>query len=254
MFSCTRGLLALVGGGILSAAVVLAVRSMLPKVGGLHEDPHVVVAGYAAALSIVYGVLLAFTVVVVWEQMNKTRRLVEDEANRLADLWRLVSRFDGQPADQLREGLRQYALITRAEWQNEIAGDDDRDPAGASLATFWQALIATGPRTRGEQIVHGHVLKQFEEFSRVRSERRLSDSERLHPVMWLLLVAGAVATIGSMFFFTVQEVWIQGMLSALVGGVLGFTMFVIHDLDDPFDGVWYVGPAPIERAVGLAAS
>jgi hypothetical protein len=86
----------------------------------------------------------------------------------------------------------------------------------------------------------------------VRSERRLADSERLHPVMWVLLLVGAVATIGSMFFFALEAIWVQGLLSALVGGVLGFTLFIIHDLDDPFDGVWSVGPEPIVRATGSA--
>ena len=83
----------------------------------------------------------------------------------------------------------------------------------------------------------------------MRSQRRVADSERLHPVMWVLLIVGAVATIGSMYFFEVEATWLHGLLSALVGGVLGLTLFVIYDLDDPFDGVWFVGPDPIVRAV-----
>jgi hypothetical protein len=242
MLKGTRGgVLVLAVGMVIAAVTALLVRAALPEIHQLHEDPHVVVAGYAAGLSIIYGVLLAFTVVVVWEQLNKTRRLVEDEANRVADLWRLVGRFEGQVADQLRAALRQYGLTTRAEWEQ-------------ALNSFWRSLVAVTPRSRGEQIVHGHTLTQFEEFNRVRAERRLSDSERLHPVMWMLLIVGAVATVGSMMFFTLETMLLQALLSAAVGGVLGFILFIIHDLDDPFDGVWSIGPDPIEQAVGIRAA
>ena len=52
------GLVAVAAGIVVSALALIVARVTLPEVGGHHPDTHVVVAGYAAGLSIVYAVLL----------------------------------------------------------------------------------------------------------------------------------------------------------------------------------------------------
>lgn len=244
------GIMVWLGGMLLAAVGLMVLRQILPKVAGLHEDMHVVVAGYSAGLSIIYGVLLAFTVVVVWEQLNHTRRLIEEEGARIEALWRVVGRFEEQTAASLRADLRAYAESTATGWRHELdARSGDTDPAGSVLLRLWRSLVAVTPRSAGEETVHGYALEQFEELNRVRSKRRGADHERLHPVMWTLLVVGGMATTSSMFFFRIDSVAVHAVLSALLGGGLGFILFLIHDLDDPFDGVWRLDAAPIERAV-----
>jgi hypothetical protein len=79
--------LLVVGLPVLLAVVgLLLVRSRVPHP---RLQPHHDVAGYIySGLAVLYAVLLAFFVVMVWEQFNTTNIRVHKEADELSNLFR----------------------------------------------------------------------------------------------------------------------------------------------------------------------
>src|SRR5262245_61855113 len=77
----------------------------------LRKANNEVAGGYLQTVGTIYAVLLAFVVFEVWSQHNEAWRLIEREANELADLVR-IARSLGEP---LRSGAVQTARAYAAE-------------------------------------------------------------------------------------------------------------------------------------------
>src|SRR6266568_4584651 len=67
------------------------------------------VAGFfIAVLGVMYAVLLAFVIVVVWEQYDQARTISEQEGNALASLYRTSFGLPEPVGQRLREQAREY--------------------------------------------------------------------------------------------------------------------------------------------------
>ena len=77
---------------------------------------------------------------------------------------------------------------------------------------------------------------------------------RVPVTLWLLLASGAVGTVGSMYLFGVDAFWPHAAMTASLAGSVSFMLFLIHDLDNPFQGDWRLRPDPIRYAVEQAAA
>jgi hypothetical protein len=250
-------LLAVILGMLLAGLGLFVVQAAIPHADLAHSDTNVVVAGYVATIATIYAVLLAFVVFVVWGQLNEARRLVEGEANELENMLRLSQAMDDPQQSNARDALLGYAeAIVREEWSASRAVQDrrpeERQPSLGSLDAVWTTVAAIEPHTYAQEVVYEQMLERFDELTELRSKRLLMDQQRLHPIMWVLLVGGSIFTVGSMAFFQLESGWLHAVLSALVGGVLAFILYLIWDLDDPFDGIWQVEVEPIRRIPQLA--
>ena len=106
----------LVGAMVLLAVAgsLLARRWVGAEVLKLNNE----VAGFIyAVIGVVYAVLLGFTAIIVWEQYDKAKAVVEQEANELADLHRDAQTFPDEVRRELETRLRTYArLVAEKEW------------------------------------------------------------------------------------------------------------------------------------------
>jgi ABC-type branched-subunit amino acid transport system permease subunit len=64
--------------------------------------------------------------------------------------------------------------------------------------------------------------------------------------MWAVVVAGALLTIVSAFFFDIGNARLQGLMLAMLAGVLGLLIFLIAFYDSPFRGRHGVTPEAYE--------
>jgi hypothetical protein len=91
----------------LAAVGLLLVRSYAPHP---RLQPHHDVAGYIyAGLAVLYAVLLAFLVIVVWQQFNATSTRVHNEADALSNLFRQAQVFPTPVQRAILDTVRTYA-------------------------------------------------------------------------------------------------------------------------------------------------
>src|SRR3954468_16625552 len=101
MQTVVQALIFIVGSVVLALFGLTHVRRRVPLATQMEQNE---VAGFfIAVLGVVYGVLLAFAVVVVWENFEDARSVAEHEANSLGDLYRLAGAMPG-PARSAIEG------------------------------------------------------------------------------------------------------------------------------------------------------
>src|SRR6266850_2814505 len=94
---------------------LLLVRSRVPHP---RLQPHHDVAGYIySGLAVLYAVLLAFVVIIVWEQFNTTDIRVHKEADERSNLFRAAQVFPTPVQQAILDAVRSYArAVIEEEW------------------------------------------------------------------------------------------------------------------------------------------
>jgi len=244
--------LGLTVGASMAAAVagLVAVRAAVPPEA--LQPSNDVGGGYLQTVGTIYAVLLAFVVFVVWTQSNDARRLVERQADELADVLRVAAALGGPAAGRVAAAARAYAReAADREWQSLAAGASG--PCASELFNrVWVELAAFEPGTAREGALFGEAVARFSEAGDARADLLHCGRVRLPVLLWLLLLTGAAGTVGSMYLFGVERLWPLAAMTASLAGAVSFMLFLIRDLDNPFRGEWRVSPAPLLAAVGLA--
>lgn len=207
------------------------------------------VGSYLQTVGTIYAVLLAFVVFVVWSQFDQARKDVEREANELVDLHRTTQGLDAATAAPLRAALEAYvAAVLDEEWPAMARNDEDTIArVAARLEPLWDALVACEPVSGTHCALHEEALERFNDLSDARADRLTASRTRIPMTLRLLLYTGACITVGSLYLFGVADPVVHALMVGATAGALSHVLFVIHDLDDCFDGVWQVPRASFER-------
>lgn len=239
-------------GMAISVAGLALVRLVIPTAVLLPSND--VCGGYLQTLGTIYAVLLAFVVFVVWSQANDSRRLVERQADELADVLRVIRSIGGPGSSLAIDVARKYArAVAELEWPLLAVGRSC--PQAAELfEDLWRAVAAAEPVTAREEALYAEAVDRFAELGDARADLIHAGRVRLPVLLWLLLATGACGTIGSMYLFGVEAFWPHAAMTALLAGAVAFMLFLIGDLDNPFRGDWRVRPDPIVAAVEQAAA
>ncbi|WP_169405662.1 DUF4239 domain-containing protein [Deinococcus apachensis] len=244
------------------AALLFMLAAMLVSLGGMGLvrrsvrlstlEEHREVAGFVyAVIGVVYAVLLAFVVIVAWEEQGEARTRVEREANALADLYRGARAFPAEARMARREDLRSYAeTVVGREWPALARG-------GASPETqqaydgLWAGYLGLSPRTTYENAWYTQALERLNDLGDERRLRLLSSQSRLPGLMWGVLWVGALVTVTFSYFFGVRSAWSQGLIVLSLSGTIALILFLVLALDRPFSGVIRVGPEAFEQVIAI---
>jgi Protein of unknown function (DUF4239) len=86
------------------------------------------------------------------------------------------------------------------------------------------------------------VLSNINDAASARRARLAAASQGMPPLVWPTLLFGAVINIGFLYLFGLDRTFPNGLMMAIVGGMLGLVLFVIYQVEYPFSGGLSVGP------------
>ncbi|MGH9173192.1 MAG: hypothetical protein ACRD1H_02475 [Vicinamibacterales bacterium] len=109
------GVFVTIAGMAVAVAGLIGVRRSVEL--SLLQDHHDVAGFFIGIIGVLYAVLLAFVVIVVWEDFNDASRTVDNEANELSDIYWLANGLDTANRDRVQEAVRSYAAsVVDDEW------------------------------------------------------------------------------------------------------------------------------------------
>jgi hypothetical protein len=199
----------------------------------LHND----VAGpIFATVGVIYAVLLAFLVVIVWQNFDAARNDAAREANYLAAVYRDSGALPAAFRGKVKIALQSYVSeVINDEWPLLAKGERSAK-VQAAQDRLWDLLSGYEPRTENEKIFFSEMVKKFNEAGEYRRLRLLNAREGIHPILWFVLISGGLITIAFTFFFGTEnfgpQLWMSGMLAALIA----LALLTIMMLDYPFSG------------------
>lgn len=234
---------------LLSLAGMLLVRRSI-AVSTLEE--HSEVAGFVyAVLGVIYAVLMAFVVIVVWEQFNRAEAVVGQEANAIVDLSRLAENLPEPERSQILGTLLAYArAVVEEEW--DLLADSKASPRAAEqIDALWQTYRRIEPRTNRESTAYQQSLEELDDLGDARSLRLLLARPGLPALMWATLIVGALITVTFSFLFGVKRARAQFAIVAPLTTTVVLVLLLIGALDHPFGGLIRVDPGAFEAALTI---
>ena len=223
----------LIVGGSLTLAVtgVVIVRKKFhsPSLTKHHE-----VAGYMLAIvSTLYAVLLGLIVVSAQTKYDQARLTAETEANCCSDLGNFSRGFPDEARDSIRGPLKAYYETVQAEdWEAVAQGEKEQSiPAYQAL---WKAIGAYQPDGNREVSCYQSVLSTMKSLADARRFRMLARKRFLSPIVWTVLIVGAVMTVFFTYFFWVESTAMQVTLTVFVALFISLNLLLVRLFDNPY--------------------
>ena len=201
------------------------------------------VAGFKfATIGVIYAVLLAFAVIVVWERVRVAEQDVAREASAAATVFRLAGGLDPAHRDALNAAMSAYltAAIDK-DWpaMEHGTGSDD---AMRAISNIYSVLLKTHSLANDSPIVMGELLRQLDEVSAARRNRIVAAEGSVPGFLWLVMCGGAIITVGFTFFFGAQNLRAQSLMTGGLAVLVFSGLLTVIVLDRPFTGNVRVQP------------
>jgi hypothetical protein len=229
---------------LFSVAGLLIVRHFVPH--SRLKTHHDVADPILGAVSAVYAVLIAFIVVTVWQSYDKSNSNVEMEANYMADIYRDAEAFSPDFKQKVDVLLREYRkAIVCDEWKTMAKGQMS-PKAEETIRQIWTLYTTYQPRNPTEQSFFDESVQKLNSFRELRRQRLMDSRAGIAPLLWFVLIGGALATISFTFLFGAENIKAQIIMVVILSVLISLILFTIMELDYPFTGSASISSAPFK--------
>jgi len=238
--------LAIVAAGALFAGLSYAFKARLAFTAA---EGHNDITGFVfATVGVLYGVLLAFVVVAVWDEFTNAEDDVRQEAALMVAAYRDTQLFPDAQRVDAQADFRAYArALVAARWStyDQANGNRPLDLLNPIYADY-RAIRPTN-ELESDQLTAAmdHVYALEVE----RQTRHMSLNERLPPVFWLVLVIGGLITIAFVFVFQFSSRRVHAGLTGMLAASIVAVLALVLALHGPYSGLVQVGRSPYANAL-----
>lgn len=229
---------------LFSIVGLLLVRRIMPvHKTKLHND----IAGpIFATLGVIYAVIVAFMVVISWQNFDETTGRLEREANIYADLYRdstgISKDFNAQVGRTLTDYVRS---VVDDEWPLMAKGAESAK-THEFLHKVWDVYINFQPKGDREKIFFEESVRKLNEANELRRQRIVDSGTGINEILWFVLIACGIITIAFTFFFGTENLIAQIIMTSLLAALIALVLFTIMAFDYPFTGDISVSPKVFE--------
>jgi hypothetical protein len=204
------------------------------------------VAGFKfAVVGVLYAVLLAFAVILVWQHFSEAETNVVREAGAAASIYRLSDGLQGEAPAGVRKNLTTYLQTAIAEeWPAMEKGGESATVTRVLDSVYAAALRYEPPDQRGTAIMSA-LLNQLDAVTEARRARLLKATGVVPNIVWVVLCMGAVIAVGFTFFFGTRNLRAQSLMTGALTLLVSAALLVVVAIDHPFSGSVKVGPEPL---------
>jgi len=198
------------------------------------------IAGFQfATVGVIYAVLLAFAIVAVWDKFTEAELLVMKEAGASATINR-ISIGDAPESVATRAALKDYlVVVVEDEWPRMARGGESFEARRKLDALYRAAMRLADNRP---QAVGTEIMQELGAITEARRSRLHHSMGAVPTPLWVMLTAGAVITIGFTFFFGMENLRAQSLMTGALAIIIFLGLFTIVTYDHPFLGDVSVTP------------
>jgi hypothetical protein len=228
-------MVALVTALVCAIIAVVGFYAVQRYVPSLSDDSNNELVRICSSLtSALYGLLLAFVVVTAWQNYSNASTHIEDEISALSNVMRDSGGLPDEVRVPVREDTLRYAqLVVDREWASLEHGDPDL-ASRKMYESIWDRLYRYEPRTDAQGTFFGSVVDRMNDVGRARRLRIYSSRSDVPSLLWWLIVVGGAMTVFLLYLYRAGKVRTQAIMIGVVAGFIGFVVFLIFTLDNPF--------------------
>jgi hypothetical protein len=227
--------LIILGAAAVSAAGMLVVRRRAPS--GSYFTDAVPAGAVYTVVGTAYMVILAFVFFVAFESYHAAKSAAQDEATATLAMFHAAGPFEPPARAQLEGQVICYAReVVSREWPAMREGDSS--PAvDARITALEQDAVQIPISGDKQNAAYDHWFALNEERRKGRQARLAEALPLVPPLIWLILILGAVVVIATVGFFAdareapvPQAAMIVGIAVIVVSGLV-----LVRFLDKPYE-------------------
>ncbi len=220
---------------------VLLVRRIWPH-PAFKENNELVGFTYSV-YGLIYGVLLAFFIVVAWQRFADTEQVVLSETTLLSGLWRDSLAARPFIRDDIQQHLTAYAKsVVDDEWPEMAARGRAHPTTEKIYEGLWGITYRFEPKTKVQEGYLAHFLGRMNDLSAARRLRILHSGMKVHRGLWLVLLIGALPTMAYPLLFSNKHAWVQVVIMGCIMLIVLSGLLVTLHLEHPFSGAGGIQP------------
>lgn len=195
-----------------------------------------------AFVSVVYAVALALMVVNVQSEFSAVEDAVLTEASKTSDLYRNLDGLVEPDRSRLQAEVRRYVdLVIDKEWPAANRGENS-DETIRSIDYLARHVIQMHPSTPDAQVVQAALIQDVDDVLDARRKRLSLGQSSMSPIMWVIIAAGAIITIGFAAMFPMRRIGRQIAVMSMAATMFGLMIFLVIAMDRPLRGELSVQP------------
>jgi hypothetical protein len=236
-------LIMVIAVGLTLGVVLLAVwliRRVVPATrDGFHAEISAPMLGVVAA---VFGLLLAFVIIIAYQNFLEADANVSQEADALASIVRDSAAFPEPGGSNVRRAVGTYVRsVVTTEWPQMRDGHDS-DVAKGGLDSIYAAFRTVGPRSAAEIAFYDDAVRQLNNGLDARRNRIQAATGGLPGDIAALLLFSSLVIVAYAVLVGSPNFWFHLLGPAAVAAVIAVSLVVLVDLTYPFSGDFAIGP------------
>jgi Protein of unknown function (DUF4239) len=242
--------LIIVGAAALSAGGMLIVRVRAPA-GSFVKDPVPAGAVYTVA-GTAYMVIVAFVFFIAFESYGGAKDDAEEEATATLAMFHAVGPFGPATRAELEGQIICYAREVISHGWPALREGGASSVVDARVLALEEAVDQTPVNDAKQAAAFEHWLDLNEERRQGRQGRIGKAEGLVPPVIWLILIIGAVMVIASVALFADREeaAVTQAAMAATVAIIVVSGLVLVRFLDKPYeDKSGSIKPTAMERTL-----
>ena len=241
------GLLIVLASVVAAVAGLMLAQRLIPL--SLRERNNTATGTIYAALYVMFGVSVGFSLLLTWQQYNTARQVAKSEAVAVEQVYRLVDSLPEPDRTRIQKLTVSYARgVVEEEWPSMRQGQENQG-AKTHLEELRRSVQGFQPRTDAQSDLYSASLTELDELEANRQLRLLAVNEGIPYIVWVVLVAGGVLTVAFTYLFGIEPAWLHAVAVAGLALMVSLILHVIGVLDYPFNGGVQVQPDAFEQVL-----
>jgi hypothetical protein len=213
------------------------------------KEHHDIAGPIFSTIGVIYAVMLAFVLVIVWQDFDRAQNNTVKEANCFAQMYRDASGLPEPFRSQFLEANGKYLrAVIEYEWPKMQHGERSLETQAAA-DKVWELTSRFDPETERDKIFFSEMLKKMNEAVEMRRQRIQDSASGLHPSLWFVLLFGGIITVVFTFFFGSQNLYAQVAMTTMLAVLIVLILFTILLMDFPYSGDLSIPATPFRQVL-----
>jgi hypothetical protein len=241
------GFLIVLASVVTAVAELMLVQRLIPL--RIRERNNTSTGTIYAALYVMFGVSVGFSLFLTWQQYNTARQVAKSEAVAVEQVYRLAERLPEPDRSRVRDLATSYARgVVEHEWPSMEQGQESLR-AKTDLEELRRSVQDFQPRTDAQSALYSESLTEIDELEANRELRLLAVNEGIPYIVWVVLVIGGVLTVAFTYLFGIEPAWLHAVTVAGLTVLVSLVLHVVGILDYPFNSGVQVQPDAFEQVL-----
>ncbi|MDQ7826390.1 MAG: hypothetical protein RDV48_26540 [Candidatus Eremiobacteraeota bacterium] len=192
-----------------------------------------------------YAFLLSFAVITLWSQVIDAQDDVGREAQTINTMYHLALLIPD--SDDLKHALIDYNnCIIDDEWKEMAVHRCISEKTQTAFHNIWYRIHTLPLKSQREILTYQEILEKVEDLSQLRVQRFLLIRGHLYPLIWIIIIVGGICAIVGFYYFGTEKLKIQLIFDFIFIFIMLLTIWLITELNYPYDGWINVSPEPFK--------